>query len=72
MFTEFKGRLAMNKRLRALNDVAANILKELERDISSSASPDIGSYLELNELIMRMDNITSLMLSDINEKRVLN
>ena len=62
----------MNKRLRELNDIAANILKELERDISSSGSPDIVSYLELNELIMRMDNITSLMLSDINEKRVLN
>jgi hypothetical protein len=62
----------MNQRLRKLNEVTASILQELERDISSSASPDIGSYLELNELIMRMDNITSLMLSDINEKRVLN
>lgn len=62
----------MNKRLRELNDVTGSILKELERDISSSASPDVESYLELNKLIMRMDNITSLMLSDINEKRVLN
>lgn len=62
----------MNERLRKLNEVTASILQELERDISSSASPDIGSYLELNELIMRMDNITSLMLSDITEKRVLN
>jgi hypothetical protein len=62
----------MNKRLRELNDVTGSILQELERDISSSASPDVESYLELNTLIMRMDNITSLMLSDINEKRVLN
>jgi hypothetical protein len=62
----------MNKRLRELNDVTGSILQELERDMSSSASPDVESYLELNKLIMRMDNITSLMLSDINEKRVLN
>jgi hypothetical protein len=62
----------MNKRLRKLNDVTGSILQELERDMSSSASPDVESYLELNKLIMRMDNITSLMLSDINEKRVLN
>ena len=62
----------MNQRLRKLNEVTASILEELERDISSNASPDIGSYVELNELIMRMDNITSLMLSDINEKRALN
>lgn len=62
----------MNKRLRELNDVTGSILQELERDISSSASPDVEAYLELNKLIMRMDNITSLMLSDINEKRVLN
>jgi hypothetical protein len=62
----------MNKRLRELNDVTGSILQDLERDISSSASHDVKSYLELNKLIMRMDNITSLMLSDINEKRVLN
>jgi hypothetical protein len=62
----------MNKRLRRLNQVTGCILQELELDISSSAIPDVESYLELNKLIMRMDNITSLMLSDINEKRVLN
>jgi hypothetical protein len=62
----------MNKRLRELNDVTGSILQELERDIGSSVSPDVESYLELNKLIMRMDNITSLMLSDINEKRFLN
>jgi hypothetical protein len=62
----------MNKLLRELNLVTGNILQELERDIGSNASPDIDSYLELNKLIMRMDNITSLMLSDINKKRALN
>lgn len=62
----------MNKRLKKLNKVTANILQELEYDISSNAIPDIETYIELNDLIMRIDNITSLMLSDINEKRVLN
>jgi hypothetical protein len=62
----------VNKLLRELNNVMANILQELELEIRSSASPDIHSYLELNKLIMKIDNITSLMLSDINEQRVLN
>jgi hypothetical protein len=62
----------MNTNLRKINHQIDNILKELEVDMQTTASPDIKAYLELNELVIRIDKITLLMLSDIGKKRVLN
>jgi hypothetical protein len=62
----------MNKRLRKLNEVTASIIYELELDISVRGNPDICAYLELNKLMMRVDNIISLMLFDTDDKQRLN
>jgi hypothetical protein len=62
----------MNTIMRRLNKSLADILDELECNMRTNGNLDIKAYLELNELIVKIDKITILMLSDIDENRVLN
>jgi hypothetical protein len=43
--------LLMNIKLRELNQVTDNILKELELDMRTNTNPDVKAYLEVNEII---------------------
>jgi hypothetical protein len=44
----------------------------LRDDISSGLATDANAYLQLSELIVQMDDITNLMLSDIPKNNLLN
>jgi hypothetical protein len=62
----------MNTHLRKLNLQFEQLIQTLEIDMQSSATLDLKAYLELSQLIIRVDKITLLMLSDIANERVLN
>jgi hypothetical protein len=62
----------MNSKLRELNTTIAHILKEIEIDLRAQANIDISAYLELSELIVSIDQLTTLLLSDIDNKRAIN
>jgi hypothetical protein len=62
----------MNTNLRKLNLQFEQLIQTLEIDMQSSATLDLKAYLELSQLIVRIDKITLLMLSDITNERVLN
>jgi hypothetical protein len=64
--------IKMNNNLRKLNNLTSNIIDELEVDMKTSASQDAKAYYELSKLIVRIDRVMSLMLSDIDENRIMN
>jgi hypothetical protein len=64
--------IKMNNNLRKLNSLTSNIIDELEVDMKTTASQDAQAYYELSKLIVRIDRVMSLMLSDIDEKRIMN
>jgi hypothetical protein len=64
--------IKMNNNLRKLNNLTSNILDELEVDMKTNASQDAKAYYELSKLIVRIDRVMSLMLSDIEENRIMN
>jgi hypothetical protein len=64
--------IKMNNNLRKLNSLTSNIIDELEVDMKITASKDAKAYYELSKLIVRIDRVMSLMLSDIDENRIVN
>jgi hypothetical protein len=64
--------IKMNNNLRKLNSLTSNIIDELEVDMKTSAGQDAEAYYELSKLIVRIDRVMSLMLSDIDENRIMN
>jgi len=64
--------IKMNNNLRKLNSLTSNIIDELEVDMKITASQDAKAYYELSKLIVRIDRVMSLMLSDIDENRIMN
>jgi hypothetical protein len=64
--------ITMNNNLRTLNSLTSNIIDELEVDMKTSAGQDAEAYYELSKLIVRIDRVMSLMLSDIDENRIMN
>jgi hypothetical protein len=64
--------IKMNNNLRKLNNLTSNIIDELEVDMKTNASQDAKAYYELSKLIVRIDRVMSLMLSDIEENRIMN
>jgi hypothetical protein len=64
--------IKMNNNLRKLNNLTSNIIDELEVDMKTSEGQDAKAYLELSELIVKVDKIITLMISDIDENRVMN
>jgi hypothetical protein len=64
--------IKMNNNLRKLNSLTSNIIDELEVDMKTTASQDANAYYELSKLIVRIDRVMSLMLSDIDENRIMN
>jgi hypothetical protein len=64
--------IKMNNNLRKLNSLTSNIIDELEVDMKTAAGQDAEGYYELSKLIVRVDRILALMLSDIDAHRVMN
>ena len=62
----------MNSKLRKLNTTIVNVLEEIEIDLGTRANIDKSAYLELSELIVSIDQLITLLLSDIDNRRALN
>ena len=62
----------MSNKLANLNQLLAKVIEELNIEMTTPVARDAETYLQLSDLIIKMDNITNLMLSDIPKNNLLN
>ena len=62
----------MTNNLMLLNKSALKILDEIKKDLTTGIDIDDLAYYELSQVLVHVDQIASIMLSEIENERVLN